>query len=114
MAERIAILGGLLWADHNTVRDRIRVLPEGTVVLLDDDPFQVQTAAIRQCRCSGLVAVVHRLPNTTGKKAIEARALRDSVMLGSASRVLVFGELSPDRELTLRNYVAVLPVERIP
>lgn len=111
MVERIAFLGGMTWEDHNTVRDRIRVLPPGTVVLLDDDPFAVQAAAQRQCRCSGLVAVVHRLPSTAGKKAVEARAQRDGVMLGSATRVFVFGTLSPDRELTLKRFQ--LPVERV-
>lgn len=101
----------MAWHDQPAVRAAIRTLPSGTVVLLDDDPFDVQAAAQRQCRCSSLVAVVHRLPTSVGKRAVEARKDRDNVLLGSADRVVVFGELAPDREATLRSY-AGLQVER--
>jgi hypothetical protein len=111
--ERVALLGGFAWRDQPAVRAAVRGLPSGTVVLLDDDPFDVQAAAQRQCRCSSLVAVVHRLPTSVGKRAVEARRERDRVLLGSADRVVVFGELAPDREATLRDHVgAGLPVER--
>jgi hypothetical protein len=111
--ERVAILGGLSWHDQPAVRATIRALSVGTVVLLDDDPFDVQAAAQRQCRCSSLVAVVHRLPTSVGRRAVEARRERDRVLLGSASRVVVFGELAPDREATLRDHVLKgLAIER--
>lgn len=111
--DRVAVLGGMAFHDQVSVRAMIKSLVAGTVVLLDDDPFEVQAAAQRQCRCSSLVAVVHRLPTSVGKRAVEARRERDSVLLGSASRVVVFGELAPDREATLREHQATgLRVER--
>lgn len=113
MTERVAVLGGMAWHDESAVRSMIRAMPPGTVVLLDDDPFDVQAAAMRQCRCSSLVAVVHRLPTSVGKRAVEARRERDRVLLGSAGRVVVFGDLGPDREATLREHEAAgLRVER--
>jgi hypothetical protein len=111
--ERVAVLGGFTFHNQSAVRAFVKGLPQRTIVLLDDDPFDVQAAAVRQCRCSSLVAVVHRLPTSVGKKAVEARAERDRVLLESASRVVVFGELSPDRALTLREFESAgMRVER--
>lgn len=113
--ERIAVLGGLEYTNHSAVRRFIKLLAADTVVLLDDDPFDVHVAALRECRCSSLVAVVHRLPSNAGKKAVEARRQRDLVLLESASRAVVFGRLSPDRESTLSELEGRgLSVERRP
>lgn len=113
MRERVAILGGVGWTNHSLVRRCVRALPPDAVVLLDDDPFDANVAALRECRCAVHVAVVHRLPTNAGRKAIEARKLRDLVLLETATRVVVFGELSPDRELTLGEHArAGLAVER--
>jgi len=113
--ESITFVGSAAWYDHNTIRDRIRVLPEGTRILLDDEPFQIEVAAARQARCSGLVAVVYCLPSNSGKGAVAARAVRDRVMFADSHRVLVFGELPEDREATLQALLMgrQLPVERI-
>lgn len=113
MTERVAILGAHDWLDQSTVRLVVKTLPADTVVLLDDEPFDLQAAARRQCRCSSLVAVVHQLPTNVGRNAVEARRARDEVLLSSADRVIVFGHLAPDRELTLRDHERRgLPVER--
>jgi hypothetical protein len=110
---RVAILGGMRWTDHNAVRRVIKTLMPGTLVLLDDDPFDTNSAARRECRCSHLVSVTFNLPSSTGRKAVEARMQRDDQLFKLATRVVVFGDLSPDRENTLVVHERRgLPVER--
>lgn len=110
---RIAIVGGVHWTDHTAVRRLIKTLLPGTLVLLDDDPFDTNSAARRECRCSNLVSATFNLPTSTGRKAVEARAQRDEQLFKFATRVVVFGDLSPDRETTLAAHERRgLPVER--
>jgi hypothetical protein len=110
---RVAIVGGMLWTDHASVRRLIKALPAGTRVLLDDDPFDTNSAARRECRCSNLVSATFNLPTSTARKAVEARAQRDEALFELATRVVVFGNLSPDRETTLAAFERRgLPVER--
>ena len=100
--EKLAILGGYDWRDDTTVKLFLKELASNTIVLLDDDTYLVQSVALRQCRCAHLVAVVYRYAGGVASKAAEARRQRDEVMLGDAERVVVFGTLAVDRDLTLR------------
>ena len=110
---RVAILGGMRWTDHTSVRRLIKTMMPGTLVLLDDDPFDTNAAARRECRCSNLVSATFNLPTSTGRKAVEVRAQRDEALFTLATRVVVFGDLSPDRETTLAAHERRgLPVER--
>jgi hypothetical protein len=102
--EYVAIVGSPRWRDETVVKNFIKTLPLGTVVLVDDDPFPVTATAMRQARCSNLVVVQHRLPTGNARKAVEARAERDEILLDGATRIVVFGELTEDREHTLSRY----------
>src|SRR5687768_8992218 len=98
MRFRIAILGGVRWTDHSAVRRLIKSFAPSTLVLLDDEPFDVNSAARRECRCSTVASSTFNLPTSTGRMAVEARKLRDDSLLELANRVVVFGDLPPDRE----------------
>lgn len=102
--EHVVIFGAPNWRDETVVKNYVKTLPPGTVVLVDDDPFLVGPTAARQARCSNLVALVGRLPTGNSRKAVESRKERDQVLLDLANRIVVFGELTPDRELTLAEY----------
>lgn len=101
---RVAIVGSYDWTDHSSVRRRIKELAKqpDVIVLLDGDPTDVLVAALRECRCSGIVPVQYHLPGNAGKRIIEMRARRDRVLFGDAELVVVFGQLSPDRAESLR------------
>ena len=111
--ERIAIVGGPKWTDRHAVEMLVKSLPANTVVFVDEDPWTVQASTLRQCRCSHLVAFVARLPGGATQAAVQARRKRDAALYGLVQRVIVFGEMTEDREATLRQYEANgLPVER--
>jgi len=112
MRDRVVILGSPGFVDTSAVRIYVKRLPSGSVVLIDDDPFDVQLSAMRECRCAGLVCVVHRLPANGGRNAVAARKERDAVLLEGATKVVVFGQLAADRELTLRELPTSVVVER--
>jgi hypothetical protein len=114
IGERVVILGGPKWVDRTSVELLIKSLADGTVVLVDDDPFTVQSAAIRQARCSHLVAGIYRLPGGHSPGAVVLRRKRDDVLFRDAQRAIVFGDLAADREATLEEYESRgLQLERI-
>lgn len=112
--ERIAIVGGPKWVDRISVENLVKSLAATTLVFVDEDPWTVQASALRQCRCSHLVAFIARLPGGATQGAVVARRKRDAALYGLVQRAIVFGALTEDREATLRQYEANgLSVERI-
>lgn len=111
--ERVAIVGGPKWTDRHAVEMLVKSLPASTLVFVDEDPWTVQASTLRQCRCSHLVAFIARLPGGANHQAVPARRKRDAALYSLVQRIIVFGELTEDREATLRHYEANgIPVER--
>lgn len=108
---KVLVLGSMTWSDQQKVRDYIQALaqrsPEAEVIT-DSDPYGAQSAAVRQCRCSGLVLASYQTPANASKRISGARVVRDQVMLrqlGPGDRIVVFGDLDPNRDHLVRTFV---------
>lgn len=116
---KVLVLGSMTWSDQQKVRDYVHALPQGTWVITDSDPYGAQSAAVRQARCSGLVPIVVHTPANASKRITQARVIRDDVMLqqlGPGDRIVVFGELDPNRDHVVRTHLKKHPdvgIERI-
>ena len=103
-AGRIAVLGGTDWTDQAFARlwiKRLGAVGRDVLVMVDDDPFDLQRVVLRQCKCSGVPVVMFHLPTTSGRGAVQARQARDGKMLELAGTVFVFGALAANRMVTV-------------
>lgn len=92
---KLAVFVAASWLSQAQLRDWVKSLADGTVVLLTDDLSDGNMVLLRQLKCSEVVVLVARTPGMMRSvQAIEtAKRRRDEAMAAVADSVVDFGEM---------------------